>query len=132
MKKSKIFEPAVNFTDNGDGTVTDKVTGLMWQEQDDGKKMTWREAKEYAEGLSLGGYTDWRLPTIKELQSIIDYTKKEPSIDTTFFPSTKASFYWSSATVAGYPSFAWGVDFGDGGVGGYVKTVYNYVRCVRF
>ena len=98
MKKSKIFEPAVNFTDNGDGTVTDNTTGLMWQKQDDGVRRTWDQALEYCKGLSLGGHSDWRLPTVKELQSIVDYAKHNPAIDTMFFPDTKASVYWSSTT----------------------------------
>lgn len=59
-----------NYTDNGDGTVTDNVTGLMWL-QDMGGKMTWDEALSYAENFELAGYTDRRLPNAKELQSIV-------------------------------------------------------------
>jgi hypothetical protein len=67
---------AVNdFVDNGDGTVTDEATGLMWQQADSGSGMQWEEALAYAEGLSLAGHDDWRLPNAKELQSIVDYTR---------------------------------------------------------
>jgi len=63
------------FTDNGNGTITDSATGLMWQQSDSGVGMNWEEALKYAEGLKLGGYDDWRLPNPKELQSIVDYTR---------------------------------------------------------
>ena len=64
-----------SFTDNGDGTITDNATGLMWQQADDGTTRDWENALSYAEGLSLGGYDDWRLPNAKELHSILDYTR---------------------------------------------------------
>jgi len=64
-----------DFVDNGDGTVTDLATGLMWQQADDGISRDWEAALAYAENLNLGGYTDWRLPNAKELQSIVDYTR---------------------------------------------------------
>jgi len=62
-----------NFTDNGDGTVTDQATDLMWIQDDSGEGMTWQEALEYAENKEFAGYNDWRLPNIKELESIVDY-----------------------------------------------------------
>ncbi|HPD14781.1 MAG TPA: DUF1566 domain-containing protein [Planctomycetota bacterium] len=64
-----------DFRDNGDGTVTDRATGLMWQQADSGKGMNWQEALAYAGGLALAGHCDWRLPDAKELQSIVDYTR---------------------------------------------------------
>ncbi len=64
-----------DFTDNGDGTVTDAATGLMWQGTDSGHGMQWEEALAYAESLTFAGYDDWRLPNAKELQSIVDYTR---------------------------------------------------------
>jgi hypothetical protein len=63
------------FVDNGDGTITDQATGLMWQQSDDGVARNWQEALTYAEGLTLAGHDDWRLPNAKELQSIVDYTR---------------------------------------------------------
>ncbi|MDQ1333920.1 MAG: hypothetical protein QG552_870, partial [Thermodesulfobacteriota bacterium] len=69
------------FVDKGNGTVTDTSTGLMWQQDtardDQGNydTMTWEEALAYCEGRTLGGHTDWRLPTIKELRSLVDYTR---------------------------------------------------------
>ena len=69
---------APRYTDNGDGTITDNVTDLMWQ-QDPGAKMTWDEAVDSADSFNLAGYTDWRLPTIKELYSLILFSGIDPS-----------------------------------------------------
>lgn len=63
------------FMDNGDGTITDHATGLMWQQADSGKALDWKEAMNYALNLKLAGHADWRLPTAKELQSIADYSR---------------------------------------------------------
>ncbi len=63
------------FVDNGDGTVTDNATGLMWQRSDNGEGVNWKNALMYAENLTLANYSDWRLPNAKELQSIVDYTR---------------------------------------------------------
>ena len=62
------------FQDNGDATITDRATGLMWQRSDSGKGLNWEQALAYATGLKLAGHADWRLPNAKELQSIVDYT----------------------------------------------------------
>jgi len=87
---------AGTLVDNGDGTISDQGTHLMWQKQDDGTTRTWTAAITYCEGQILAGHTDWRLPTIKELKSIADMTKYDPSINTTYFPGTQSSYYWSS------------------------------------
>ncbi len=100
-----------SFVDNGDGTVTDLATGLMWQTADDGTPRDWEEALSYCENLSLAGHDDWHLPTIKELQSLVDYTRSpqttaSPAIDP-IFSCTEISdpdgnsnygFYWSGTT----------------------------------
>lgn len=100
-----------DFVDNGDGTVTDRATGLMWQKADDGRKRNWREALDYAESLSLAGHNDWRLPNAKELQSIVDYKRSPATTGTAaidpIFTCTPISnearqwdfgCYWSSTT----------------------------------
>lgn len=99
--------------DNGDGTVLDLATGLQWQKTDSAVGMNWQAALAYAEGLSLGGYQDWRLPNAKELQSIVDYTRcpdttASPAIDPLFSCTAITNeggeldypFYWSSTTHA--------------------------------
>ena len=119
------------FVDNGDGTVTDNKTGLMWQQETVGKQRTWDEAVQYCENLNLAGYNDWRLPKIEELQSIIDYTRYDPAIDTSVFPDTMSLGYWSSTTATNYTSSAWLVSFYGGNVSNYYKSYVYYVRAVR-
>jgi hypothetical protein len=117
------------FVDNGDGTVTDTATGLMWQQGHSSSVLVWSEALTYAEDLPLAGYTDWRVPIVKELQSIVDYNRWNPAIDTTFF--TPVGNYLSSTTDAGDTSGAWRVYLYDGYVDGGYKSNSDYVRAVR-
>ena len=136
------IEPA--YRDNGDGTVTDLNTGLMWQ-QDPGEKMTYAEAVAGAETFDLAGYNDWRLPTIKELYSLIDFSgldpriedtdasNQRPFIDTGYFVfeygNTEAgeriidaqfatSTLYVGTTMMGVESM-FGVNFADGRIKGY-------------
>ena len=92
-----------SFTDNGDGTVTDNNTGLMWQKMDGGE-MTFENAGAYCEYLSLGGYTDWRLPTGIELFSINNYNFVNPALNTVYFSQTQAQYWWSSETQIDDPA----------------------------
>jgi hypothetical protein len=118
------------FIDNGDGTISDHKTGLMWQKSGDGKRRDWAEANQYGEELVFGGYSDWRLPSIDELFSIIDYSRYGPAIDPVF--DCRSYDYWSSSTCVDYPLDAWLVGFYSGLVGANFKTSYNaFVRCVR-
>ena len=96
-----------NFVDNGDGTITDNATGLMWMKTDSDKAMNWEEALSYAENLEASGYSDWRLPNAKELQSIVDYTrapdaedpdKQGPAIDPIFETTDSEAWFWTSTT----------------------------------
>ena len=121
-----------SYTDNGDGTVTDNVTSLMWQQEDDDTRRTWDEACSYCDDLALAGHSDWRLPSKKELMGIVDYGTGSPTIDTTYFLGTNVSYYWSSTTYANNSSYAWSVHFNVGIVNYYYnKSWYYYVRCVR-
>ena len=101
------------FTDNGDGTVSDAATGLMWQQSDNGDTMLWSEALAYCEALELAGYDDWKLPNAKELQSLVDYsrspgTSNSAAIDPVFQATgitneageSDFGWYWSSSTHA--------------------------------
>ncbi|WP_216616313.1 DUF1566 domain-containing protein [Marinifilum caeruleilacunae] len=103
-----------NFVDNGNGTISDEATGLMWMQDDNGDEgLSWKEALEYAENKDFAGYTDWRLPDAKELQSIVDYTRSpettnSAAIDALFNCSeianengeTDFAYYWTSTTHA--------------------------------
>ncbi len=99
------------FTDNGDGTVTDHATGLTWARMDSGRGMNWKEALAYAENLKLAGHDDWRLPNAKELQYIVDYSRSpdttgSAAIDQVFQSTAIVNekgeqdypFYWTSTT----------------------------------
>jgi hypothetical protein len=105
--------------DNGDGTVTDTQTGLMWQKTTAPGTYTWRHALAYAENLELplGGYTDWRLPDRNELQILVDYSRQYPAIDPLLASNTVSSYYLSSTTTY-YSYGVWLVVFS-----------YGYVEC---
>ncbi len=126
---------AVDFTDNGNGTVTDKRTGLIWEqhasELESSDQKTWEEAITYCEELSLGAALDWRLPNVRELGMLIDFSRRDPASDATFFPNIKTSYYWTSTSYMYDLSKAWYITFYDGFHLGTYKTVSNYVRCVR-
>ena len=102
---------ANHFLDNGNGTITDDATGLMWQHSDSNQGMQWEAALKYAESLELGGYDDWRLPNAKELQSIVDYGRSVPTSDSAainrVFATTEIKdpegsqqypYFWTSTT----------------------------------
>jgi hypothetical protein len=123
-----------SFADNQNGTVTDKATGLMWQKGEEGGSRNWADALAYCNGVTIAGYTDWQLPNVRELGSLLDETKDNPAMDVSFFPGNLAEAYWSSTTYASGPSDhtqAWGVDAMGGLVTIYDKAAERGVRCVR-
>jgi len=120
------------FIDNGDGTITDKATGLMWQKDHWEEQLFWYDAIWDARVLLVGGYTDWRLPNIKELMSIVDFGRHAPCIDTDFFPNTPSARFWSSTTVDGDEPYAWNLEFDNPYVGSASKEDTKcYIRPVR-
>jgi hypothetical protein len=151
----------LSYTDNGDGTSTDNNTGLMWEKKSlEGttvtninhrdKTYTWADAVAgHIAGLNAGafaGYTDWRLPNVKELQSIVNYENQSPSVSAPAFNdgcvasctvlncscTTAVNVnYWSSSTDAFSPASAWGVFFFDGSVSPVNKNSPRHVRAVR-
>ncbi len=120
-----------HFTDNSDGTVTDNLTGLIWQKSPFADTLTWEESLNYADTLSLNGLTDWRLPNIKELQSINDESRINPSLNTAYFNTGNAKKYWSSTTLPNQTSKAWYL-FTQFGITTYdTKTAKHYIICLR-
>jgi len=123
-----------DFSKSGD-IVTDSKTGLAWQDNNDtnGTQRTWQEAIDYCEALDLGGHSDWRLPNVNELKTIIDRTKTQPAIVDGFeyVGSSNYGRYWSSSTFKGDEGNAWIVGFNNGFLDGYPKDFSRYVRCVR-
>jgi uncharacterized protein DUF1566/carboxypeptidase family protein/Big-like domain-containing protein len=133
-----------HYTDNSDGTVTDDVTGLMWQQTSSAPWMNWYEATgtahatdnpggatDYCGDLPDGGYDDWRLPTLHELVTLADLSKTNPSIDQTAFPAIPGGSFWSSSSYASNSNYAWYVDFYGGSSYYHDKTSPSYARCVR-
>jgi len=120
-----------HLTVNGDGTVTDTATGLMWQQATPADNMSWPEALSHCENMRLGLYGDWRLPSIVELASIVDLGRVAPAIDAGYFPDTIQSFYWSASTDMDPTGNAWLVNMHAGYSGRFVKSETYYVRAVR-
>ena len=118
-----------HFIDNGDGTITDRATDLMWMKNDSGKPMKWRQALAWAENLQLAGHADWRLPNAKELQSIVDYSRapmaakrsrRGAAIDPIFHITRAESWFWTSTTHLEHRSCAQAVYICFGRAFGYM------------
>ena len=127
-------QPSPVLVDNGDGTVTDTRSGLMWEQAEPGD-MTWSGAIDYCETLDLAGHDDWRLPSLNELLSIVDYERTSPAMDTTAFPDAGTNVLWSSSSLDGNPGAGWFVnfstgrtDYSDNAMG---KSTRYHVRAVR-
>jgi hypothetical protein len=125
--------PTGRYTYPASGTVHDTKTGLTWQQTAPAMTYSWMAAKVYCGTLGpvLGG-TGWRLPTVKELLTVVDSSQAtSPAIDPYAFPGTPASNFWSLSPVSGSPSNAWYVDFSFGHpYFNATLSMYN-VRCVR-
>jgi len=140
-----LNSPDSRYQNNGDGTVIDLYTGLMWQRCTAGRsgvdctsgnatRFTWEEALQYPSDINAsGGYAgmnDWRLPNAKELDSLVEYSCINPAINATFFPETSDFLYWSSSPY--YSLRAWSINFAAGGATWYgARTGNNRVRLVR-
>jgi hypothetical protein len=147
--------PVPRFTDNGDGTVTDNLTGLMWLADancinsnypgfdtdgiaGDGR-VTWQHALDFVAVINDGTYSDcgggradWRLPSVKELQSLIDFSQYDPALPTSHpFTGVQSSFYWSSTTYAGLMDYAWYAGMVNGNEVFIGKSSVLYVWPVR-
>ena len=133
------------FNDNGDGTVTDRLTALQW-EKNAGSLGSWSAGGTAADGTAFtsflatlnsgcfAGQCDWRLPTIYELQTIVREPypcMTYPCIDAILGPTIPFFAYWSATTGAEFPNHVWLVDFGDGSVANGFKVDAWFVRAVR-
>lgn len=137
--------PDSRYTDHGDGTVTDNITGLMWKQCAEGlsgagcksgivQYLTWQGALQRAQGLTFAGNSDWRLPNIKELASLVEDRCMFPTININIFPSVLSGEYWSSSPDTMHSYNAWVVNFYTGDVNNdYLRNreVGKAVRLVR-
>jgi len=139
--ESKGNRPVARFTDKGDGTIRDNLTGLIWLKNANcfGAK-TWTEALSACGKLADGGcglkdgsaVGDWRLPTVKELQSLIDFGKYDPALPSGHpFTEVQSSAYWSATEYANDDNYAWHVYSYFGGVTTNIKSGHYYVWPVR-
>lgn len=130
------WNEGTRFTDNGDGTISDEATGLMWPEDwccdgaNDGDLETWNDAIDWADALVFVGYSDWRLPNISELVTLLNYGAHDPTTYPCFL-NTAQNRAWSSTTADGdtgqaiWASIAWGI------VGADVKATLYALLAVR-
>ena len=112
--------------------VRDNTSGLIWTADKVGSdRVTHSAAVAACKKFDLAGCKEWRLPTIQELLTIVDYERSDPAIDTRFFKNAKSAWYWSSSPCAAYSDHAWLVGF-DGGVSDWLNRNNNgFVRAVR-
>lgn len=116
------------FTENDEVIVYDETHNLKWTKTL-GAEMIWKAALKHCEDLEYAGETEWRLPNINELASIIDYSRANPA---SMFPGLTSPYLWSSTTYTGYPSYAWIADMSSGTVKPSTgKTVAYKVICVK-
>jgi hypothetical protein len=119
---------ANDFVDNGDGTVTDRATGLMWQKDGSSEGMMWANVKNYITKLNrdrFAGYSDWRLPTVEEIASLMQSSRSKENlyIDTVF--SQKQDYCWAADTFG--PDIAWYASF----KAGMIRHIYHFFYYVR-
>ena len=134
--------PPNQYTAVATGEVRDNYTGLVWQQDFSPATMAWTDAAGYCAGLTTGGHT-WRVPSIRELATLVDEAQVAPAINRTMFPNTKSgsksnNWYWASHLAAGNATAAWAINFDDGftGFNAGASGAWNYftaawVRCVR-
>lgn len=129
-----LTKPSVipnHFIDNSNGTILDNLTNLIWQKIPYTDTLTWEQALVYADTLSLTGSSDWRLPNIKELQSINDEKLIYPSLNRNFFNVSNANKYWSSTTLPNQTTKAWYLNTQFGITTYDAKTIRNHIICVK-
>jgi len=136
--------PSPRFTDNGNGTVKDNLTGLIWLKDANCpfNARTWQQALDWVADLNTMSiactdytpmtFIDWRLPNVKELLSLVDYSENQPPVQSGHpFVNVQSIWYWSSTSGDAFPDSAWGVVMRDGNVGADDKAGTYYVWPVR-
>jgi len=115
----------------GNGLISDAWSGFVWQSQYTSDSLSWENALTYADTCSMGGFTDWRLPNIKEMQSLVDVSRNNPAMAVGFFTNQGAQKYWTSTSLPNAPLKAWIFD-SQWGITTYDwKTLKHRVLLVR-
>ena len=133
MKKILILSLTVCSLLFGATSKLDDKTGLIWQDNEDvGKKeMPQKDAVKYCADLKVDGYTDWRLPTVKEYYTIVDLLTNRPALKNVF-DQREGEWFWTITNFAGEPEKqAWRISLSYGEVEAYRKDRGHFVRCVR-
>ena len=136
-----LSAPTERYKVNTDGTVKDNATGLLWKRCSEGQSgascengsastFSWREAVALAAVSDHAGSKRWRLPTIRELATLLEYQCTMPAINMSVFPATPAVNFWSATPYAGYLNGAWNINFNDGVHDNSSKNYRLYVRLV--
>jgi hypothetical protein len=129
-------ETPPRLTDNGDGTITDNGTGLMWVKDHTGAgahggvDQKWPHLLDFCVALDFAGHTDWRMPNVKEMLSIMDFGCVAPAMDPLFTHLSGANF-WTSTTFIDWDAAALLVSINEGTISYDDKETYNYIKPVR-
>ncbi len=128
---ARAAAPAGHFTDLGDGTVRDNLTGLVWQQGFSPSSQSQADSVLYCSTLTDLAGGGWRLPTVAELQTIVDESVSSPAVDTVYFPSTPSETFWSSSVVTDVPFNARPVVLTTGAAYNSPVSYGFRARCVR-
>jgi hypothetical protein len=140
--------PSMRFTDNGDGTVTDRQSKLMWMRCSAGQEWTANDCRGAASSLDWTGaqaaagevnragqyfFNDWRVPQLRELATLVERECGAPRVNLAVFPGTPGEFYWTASPRAGVASRGsiYALSFGAEGVQAMPRAEQNHVRLVR-
>jgi len=145
--RSPLSTPTARFTDNGDGTVLDTASGLMWMRcslgqawtgescNGEARSLAWTAAQSATDEINQSGehfFSDWRVPGLRDLAMIVERACHDPRINLTVFPNTAPAFFWTGTERQDDPeSRAYALSFGPEGVEPHAKTLAHHLRLVR-
>jgi hypothetical protein len=138
--------PESQFVLSSDGIVEDTTNGLMWMRCSHGQiwntasltctgspaSVTWQDALQLSPLIDAGGFNDWRLPSVKELATLVEKRCVDPAVNATVFPATSPENYWTATTVSGDHASAWAMAFYNGRNNTKGKQLDVQVRFVRY